>query len=48
MLLALASFQVGDVDEAVAAIEQVDVDDFPFGLAARALVRAVAGDTEWR
>ena len=37
--------QVGDVDEAVAAIEQVDVDDFPFGLAARALVRAVAGDT---
>ena len=28
----------------MAAIEQVDTDDFPFGLAARALVRAVAGD----
>ena len=28
----------------MAAIEEVDVDDFPFGLGARALVRAVAGD----
>ena len=45
VLLALANLQVGDVDQAVAAIEQVDIDDFPFGLAARALVRAVAGDT---
>ena len=26
------------------AIERVTLDDFPFGLAARALVRAVAGD----
>ena len=31
-----------------AAIEQVDTDDFPFGLAGRALVRAVAGDAEVR
>ena len=46
MLLALAHCQLGDVDQAVAAIEQVDIDDFPFGLAARALVRAVAGDTD--
>ena len=46
VLLAIANLQVGDIDQAVTAIEQVDVDDFPFGLAARALVRAVAGDTE--
>ena len=46
VLLAIANLQIGDIDHAVAAIEQVDVDDFPFGLAARALVRAVAGDTE--
>jgi class 3 adenylate cyclase/tetratricopeptide (TPR) repeat protein len=45
VLLALANLQVGDVDHAVAAIEQVDITDFPFGLAARALVAAVAGDT---
>ena len=45
VLLALANLQVGDVDQAVAAIEQVDIDDFPFGLAARALVGAVAGDS---
>ena len=32
MLLALARARSVDVDEAVAAIEQVDVDDFPFGL----------------
>jgi class 3 adenylate cyclase/tetratricopeptide (TPR) repeat protein len=44
VLLALARCQVGQVDEAVAAIEQVVVDDFPFGLGARALVRGVAGD----
>ena len=44
VLLALAHCQLGDVDEAMAAIEEVDVDDFPFGLGARALVRAVAGD----
>ena len=29
----------------MASIEEIDVDDFPFGLGARALVRAVAGDT---
>ena len=44
VLLALARCQLGDVDEAMAAIEHVDVDDFPFGLGARALVRAVAGE----
>ena len=44
VLLALARCQLGDVDGAVAAIEEIDVTDFPFGLAARALVRAVAGD----
>ena len=44
VLLALAHCQLGDVDEAMAAIEEVDVDDFPFGLGARALVRAVAGE----
>ena len=45
VLLALARCQVGDVDGAMAAIEEVEIDDFPFGQAARALVRAVAG--EW-
>ena len=46
VLLALAHCQAGDVDAALAAIEQVDIDDFPFGLAGRALVRAVAGDSD--
>jgi class 3 adenylate cyclase/tetratricopeptide (TPR) repeat protein len=45
VLMALAHCQLGQVDEAMAAIEHVSVDDFPFGLGARALVRAVAGDT---
>ena len=30
----------------MAAIERVAIDDFPFGLAARALVRAVAGELD--
>lgn len=46
VLMALAYCQVGRIDEAVAAIEQVEVDEFPFGRGARALVRAVAGDVE--
>ena len=46
VLTALAHCQLGNVDQAVAAIEGVDIDDFPFGQAARALVRAVAGDTD--
>jgi class 3 adenylate cyclase/tetratricopeptide (TPR) repeat protein len=46
VLQALARLQVGDVDGAMAAIEEVDVDDFPFGQSARALVRAVLGDVE--
>ncbi|MET0326033.1 MAG: AAA family ATPase, partial [Ilumatobacteraceae bacterium] len=46
VLLALAHCQHGNVDQAMAAIEQVDIADFPFGLAARALVRAVAGDAD--
>jgi tetratricopeptide (TPR) repeat protein len=44
VLLALARCQLGLVDEAMAAIEEVTTDDFPFGLATRALVRAVAGE----
>jgi class 3 adenylate cyclase/tetratricopeptide (TPR) repeat protein len=46
VLQALARLQVGDVDGAMAAIEEIDVDDFPFGQSARALVRAVMGDVE--
>jgi class 3 adenylate cyclase/tetratricopeptide (TPR) repeat protein len=44
VLLALARCQVGDVDGAMAAIESIEIDDFPFGQAGRALVRAMAGD----
>lgn len=44
VLRALALTQLGEIDEAATSIETVDVTDFPFGLAARALVRAVAGD----
>jgi class 3 adenylate cyclase/tetratricopeptide (TPR) repeat protein len=40
----LALSQLARVDEAVAAIEEIDVEDFPFGQAARSLVRALAGD----
>ncbi len=46
VLLALAQCQVGQIDEAVATIERIDVADFPFGQAARALVRAVAGEVD--
>jgi class 3 adenylate cyclase/tetratricopeptide (TPR) repeat protein len=46
VLMALAQCQIGNVDEAVATIEQVVVDDFPFGLSARSLVRAAAGDVD--
>ena len=46
VLTALAHCQLGNVDQAVAAIEGVDIADFPFGRAARALVRAVAGDSD--
>jgi tetratricopeptide (TPR) repeat protein len=42
----LALSQLRRVDEALAAIEDVDVEDFPFGQSARALVRALAGDHE--
>ena len=41
---AIALCQVGSIDEALATIEEIDVDDFPFGLSARALVRALVGD----
>ena len=44
VLLALAEAQVGRLEDALAVIEQVPVEDFPFGLATRALVRAAAGD----
>ncbi|MGI9052567.1 MAG: tetratricopeptide repeat protein, partial [Ilumatobacteraceae bacterium] len=44
VLLALGRLQTGDVDGAMAAIEELEVEDFPFGRAARALVRALAGD----
>jgi len=46
VLLAVARLQVGDVDGAMAAIEEIEVTEFPFGQSARALVRAVAGDLE--
>jgi class 3 adenylate cyclase/tetratricopeptide (TPR) repeat protein len=46
VLMALARCQLGQVDEAMAAIEHVRVEDFPFGLGARALVRALAGDVQ--
>jgi class 3 adenylate cyclase/tetratricopeptide (TPR) repeat protein len=42
----LALSQLGRIDDALAAIEGVDVEDFPFGRSARALVRALAGDPE--
>ena len=44
VLRALALTQLGEVDEATSSIETIDVSDFPFGLAARALVRAAGGD----
>ncbi len=44
VLMALARCQVGQIDQAMADIERIGVDDFPFGRGARALVRAVAGD----
>src|SRR5690606_37924448 len=44
VLRALALAQLGRVDDAVASMEAVEVTDFPFGRAARALVRALAGD----
>ena len=46
VLRALAHCQLGDVDQALLTIEQVRVADFPFGLAARALVRAIGGDVD--
>ncbi len=46
VLMALAQSQLGRVDEAMAAIAHVAIEDFPFGRAARALVQAVAGDVE--
>jgi len=42
----LALSQLGRADEALASIEAIDVEDFPFGQAARALVRALVGDAE--
>jgi tetratricopeptide (TPR) repeat protein len=42
----LALSQLGRIDEALAAIEGIDVTDFPFGQSARALVRALIGDAE--
>ena len=44
----LALSQLGRIDEALASIEAVDVEDFPFGQSARALVRALAGDRRGR
>jgi hypothetical protein len=40
----LALSQLARPDEALVAIEGIDVEDFPFGQSARALVRALAGD----
>lgn len=44
VIRSIALCQLGRVDEALATIEDRDVDDFPFGRAARSLVRALAGD----
>lgn len=44
VLRALALAQQGEVDDALIAVESLDVTDFPFGRAGRALVRALAGD----
>ena len=44
VLLTLGRCQIGDADGALAAIEHVDVEDFPFGRSARALARAIGGD----
>ena len=41
---ALALCQLARFEEALSAIESVDVEDFPFGRSARALVRALNGD----
>ena len=46
VLMALAQCQVGQIDEAVATIERIEVDDFPFAQGTRALVRAVAGEVD--
>ena len=46
VLKALAMAQLGALDEALAAIESIDVADFPFGRAARALVRSVTNDDD--
>ncbi|MGI9029895.1 MAG: ATP-binding protein [Ilumatobacteraceae bacterium] len=46
VLLGLGRLQCGDLDGAMAAVEELDVEDFPFGQAARGLVRVVAGDVE--
>ncbi|MBA3604487.1 MAG: AAA family ATPase [Acidimicrobiia bacterium] len=40
----VALCQLGRFEEALAAIEPLDVEDFPFGQAARAVVRALNGD----
>jgi hypothetical protein len=44
VIRAIALCQVGRVDEALATIEELAVDDFPFGRSARSLVRSLAGD----
>jgi len=46
VLRSLALAQLGEVDTAATAIEDIAVEDFPFGAAARALVRVLAGDVE--
>lgn len=44
VLKALSLAQLGRLDEALMLVEPLDVGDFPFGRAARALVRALVGD----
>ncbi|MGH9271665.1 MAG: tetratricopeptide repeat protein, partial [Ilumatobacteraceae bacterium] len=46
VLLALGRLQTGDIDGALAAAEELTVEDFPFGRSARALVRVLAGDVD--
>ena len=45
VLRTLALCQVGRIDEALAAADSITVEEFPFGRAARAVVRALSGDT---
>jgi class 3 adenylate cyclase/tetratricopeptide (TPR) repeat protein len=46
VLLTLGQLQTGDIDAAMATADGLEVEDFPFGRAARALARVLSGDLE--